>query len=379
MTGMHTGHAYIRGNRSEKPEGQAPLPVAAVTMSGLLKQSGYSTGMFGKWGLGGPDSTGDPMDQGFDEFFGYKCQSLAHNYYPDYLWHNRDKVMLDGKTYSHDLIMDKAFEFIRTHKNGPFFCYLPVTIPHASLHVPEESARPFRKKFKRFELTPGFYAGPIIRNPAACFAGMMTRLDRQIGGLLDLLKNLGIDENTMIMFSSDNGPHKEGGHMPGFFNSSGGFKGGKRDLYEGGIRVPMLARWPGKISPGSVTDHVSAFWDVMPTICEAAGISTLGNIDGLSFLPAMQGRVQEQKQHKFLYWEFHERGGKQAVRMGRWKAVKRYVSINKDAAIELYDLESDPGETADMAKSRPDIIRRVEEIFASARTPSPDFRLLPYE
>lgn len=376
LTGLHTGHCYIRGNREMWPEeGQEPLPSGAVTLPRLLKEAGYVTGMFGKWGLGYPGSSGDPLEQGFGEFFGYNCQRQAHNYYPDHLWHNREKVPLDGKTYSHDLIMDRALDFIRENREGPFFCYLPVTIPHASMHVPEESAKPFRREFWKHELTPGIYAGPVIRNPAACFAGMMTRLDRQIGELVELVDGLGLAGDTCIMLSSDNGPHKEGGHRPGLFDSNGPFRGFKRDLYEGGIRVPMIARRPGAIEPGQVTGHVSAFWDVLPTLCELAGIEAPGDIDGLSFAPVLDGRAGEQKRHDYLYWELPELGGRQAARAGKWKAVRYRVSRGPDGPAELYDLESDPGETEDLAEREPEQAARMAEILRTARTESDLFKL----
>jgi len=379
MTGMHTGHAAIRGNREVKPEGQAPLPEGAVTIPKLLKQAGYRTGVFGKWGLGAPGSTGDPMVQGFDEFFGYNCQRQAHNYYPEHLWHNDIKVPLDGKTYSHDLIVEMAMDFIDESKSSPFFLYLPVTIPHASLHAPEESVRPFRKKFWKYELTPGFYKGRPIRNPAACFAGMMTRLDQQIGDMLWRLHALGIDDNTIVMLSSDNGPHREGGAMPNFFNSSGPFRGYKRDLYEGGVRVPMIARWPGAIGPGSVTDHASAFWDVMPTVCELAGAPAPDGVDGISFAPTLLGRAGDQREHRRLYWEFNKRGGAQAARAGRWKAVINGVSIDPNPSLELYDLEADPGETNNLADELPEVAERMERIIQDAHQPSEEFKLLPGE
>ncbi|MFO8057508.1 MAG: arylsulfatase [bacterium] len=376
LTGKHTGHAYIRGNRpADAEEGQMPLRADAVTFPRLLQEAGYVNGAFGKWGLGPPGSSGDPNEQGFDEFFGYNCQSLAHNYYPDHLWHNREKVELDGDTYSHDLIMEKAMEFIKRNHDRNFFCYLPVTIPHAALHVPEESAEKFRKKFWMFELVPGFYDGPVIRNPAACFAGMMTRLDRQVGEIMELVSRLGIDDNTIIMLTSDNGPHLEGGAVPWFFDSNGPFRGYKRDLYEGGIRVPMIARWPGHIRPGSVTDHPSVFWDVMPTMCELAGVSSPSAIDGISMLPALLGDNDRQEEHQHLYWELHELGGRQAVRSGRWKAVRYNVSRNRDKGVELYDLREDPGEKNDLADKKPEVAHRMLAIMREARTESEHFKL----
>ena len=377
LTGLHTGHSAIRGNHEIQPEGQQPLPAESVTVARLLQQAGYATGAFGKWGLGMPGTSGDPLNQGFDEFFGYACQREAHNYYPDHLWYNGEKLELDGDTYSHDLIVERAFEFIRTQREQPFFCYLPVAIPHASLHVPEESAAPFREKFPEYENVTGVYRGRDITNPAACFAGMMTRLDGHVGQLLALLSELGIDDNTAVLLASDNGPHKEGGAVPDFFDSNGPFRGYKRDLYEGGIRVPFLARFPGKFSAGAVSDHPSAFWDIPATLCELAGAPAPENTDGVSLLPALTGNEDKQQKHDYLYWEFSEMPGRQAARAGQWKAVRNNVSFNPSAPVELYDLDADPGETDNVAKKHPDVRKRMKEILSHARTTSPDFPLLP--
>ena len=369
MTGLHTGHSYIRGNKEHQPLGQEPIPAGTVTVAKRLKQAGYATGAFGKWGLGYPGSEGDPVRQGFDEFFGYNCQRSAHRYYPDFLWHNDRKVDLDGKTYSHTLIMKAALDFIRRHKAGPFFCFMPVTIPHAAMQAPEEYVAPFRKTFAEFEDTVGTYAGTETKNPVATFAGMMTVLDQGVGQVLALLKELGLDENTIVMFTSDNGPHREGGHKPEFFDSNGPLTGLKRDLTEGGIRVPMLARWPGRIAPGTVTDHLSAFWDVMPTLCDLAGAAPPADIDGLSFLPTLLGQADGQRQHTYLYWEFYEYGGKRAVRRGKWKAIQHNLQ-KKPTAIMLYDLETDLAEQNDVAADHPDVVKEMERIFAEAHTPS---------
>jgi arylsulfatase A-like enzyme len=375
MTGLHGGHAFIRGNREIQPEGQYPIPADTVTLPERLKQAGYATGAFGKWGLGPPGSEGDPVKQGFDEFFGYNCQRHAHSYYRDYLWHNTEKVPLDGKTYTADLIAAQARDFIRRHKDGPFFCFMPVTVPHAALHVPEESAAPFRKKFPQFEDKVGRYAGTEIKNPAACFAGMMTRLDTEIGRVLALLDELGIAEQTLVTLTSDNGAHREGGHMPDFFQSTGPLRGIKRDLYEGGIRVPMIARWPGKVPPGTVTDHPSAFWDVMPTLCELAGAEVPQDTDGISMVPTLLGHADAQQAHEYLYWEFSPQGGKQAVRMGPWKGVRLNLKKNPDAPVELYNLKTDLGETKNVAAEHPDIVARIEEVMKTARVESELFPL----
>ena len=370
MTGLHTGHCQIRGNREIQPEGQAPLDADAVTVAKLLKQAGYATGAFGKWGLGAPGSAGDPTKQGFDTFYGYNCQRQAHTYYPTHLWDNTERVELDGDTYSHDLIAERSLQFVRDHKDGPFFCFIPTTIPHAAMHVPEEDAAPFREKFAQFENKVGKYKGRPVKNPVAAFAGMMTRLDREIGKLSALLKELGIDDNTVIFITSDNGPHKEGGHLPDFFNSNGGLRGYKRDLYEGGIRAPLIARWPNKIAPGSTSDLISAHWDMLPTFCELAGVDVPEQTDGISIVPTLVGETGKQKNHEFLYWEFHERGKKQAVRMGKWKGVRLNLAKNPDAPVELYDLEADPGEKNDIAAKHPEIVAKITRAMADSHVES---------
>lgn len=373
MTGVHTGHALVRGNREVQPEGQAPMPADVVTLPRLLNKAGYATGMFGKWGLGAPGSPSDPAAH-FQEFFGYNCQRQAHTYYPTHLWHNREKVELDGKTYSSDLIHAAARDFIRKNADGPFFCYMSITVPHASMHVPEEDAAPFRKKFPQFEDVIGKYKGPNVRNPVAAFAGMMTRLDRSVGKVLDLLQELDIDDNTLVMLSSDNGPHVEGGHKPDFFDSNGPLKGHKRDLYEGGIRVPLVARWPGTIKAGTTTDLISAHWDILPTVLELAEAAPLKNTDGISFVPTLTGK-DDQEEHEYLYWEFHERGGKQAVRIGEWKSVRLNVRKNPDSPIELYHLPTDIGEEKNVAAEHPEIVRQMREAMLESHVESDTFKL----
>lgn len=376
MSGLHTGHAFIRGNKEVKPEGQWPIPADLVTVPKLLKESGYVTGMFGKWGLGAPGSEGDPMNQGFDAFYGYNCQREAHTFYPEYLWKNREKVYLPKGSYSADLIAEQTLDFIRDHSDEPFFAYVPWTIPHAAMHVPEEDAAPFREKFPEFEDLVGKYKGPDVKNPVAAFAGMMTRVDRHVGQILDLLHELDIADETIVFFTSDNGPHLEGGHRPDFFDSNGFLRGHKRDLYEGGIRVPLIAWWPGTISPGRVSDHISAHWDLLPTACELTGID-LGNhaTDGISFVPTLLGKSKRQKKHPFLYWEFPSRGGRQAIRMGKWKAVRLNLAAHPNAPLELYNLNKDPGETDDIADGHPRIVKKLRPLFDSARRDSPLFPL----
>ncbi len=372
MTGKHTGHCLVRGNREVQPEGQAPLPAVTVTIPKLLKKAGYVTGGFGKWGLGAPGSSGDPVNQGLDVFYGYNCQRQAHSFYPKHLWKNKEKVQLDGKTYSHDLIMDEALKFVRTNKDKSFFCFLPITIPHAAMHVPEEDAAPWRKKFPQFENVIGRYKGPQVKNPVAAFAGMMTRMDRGIGQLMSLLNELGIDEKTIVLFTSDNGPHKEGGHKPDFFDSNGPLRGYKRDLYEGGIRVPLIARWPGKIKAGTTSDHISAHWDMLPTFCEIAGIEPTKDTDGISLLPELLGK--EQKKHRYLYWEFHEQGKKQAVRMGKWKGIRLGIARNPKSPLLLFDLSVDEGETKNVADQHPDIVEKIEKALVESHEESETFR-----
>lgn len=375
MTGVHTGHAYVRGNREVKPEGQAPMPADIVTIPRLLADSGYTTGAFGKWGLGAPGSESDPMEH-FDRFYGYNCQREAHTYYPGHLWSDRERVELDGETYSHPLIMDEALAFVRANAKTPFFVYLAVAIPHAAMHVPEEYAKPWREKFPQFEGLIGKYAGTEFDNPAAGFAGQMTMLDEGVGQLLSLLDELGIDENTVVMLSSDNGPHKEGGHQPDFFESYGPLRGYKRDLTEGGIRAPMLARWPGKIEAGSVTDHISAHWDILPTFVELAGAAPKDDTDGISMVPLLTGEGK-QAEHDYLYWEFYEGGGKKAARWGDWKAVQLNVGRDTDGPIAIYDLAKDIHEDSDLALTRPDLVERAKEIFAEAHEPSPNWSFAP--
>ena len=378
MTGMHTGHSVVRGNRPMKPEGQAPMPEGTVTIAQLLHDAGYVTGMFGKWGLGGPGSVSEPMNAGFDEFYGYNCQRHAHRYYTDYLWHNRERDSLPENrnnqmvTYSQDKIMEYLLKFIRDYHDTTFFLYAPFTLPHAELQVPDENRAPYMGKFKETPFKGGYYRAQEY--PKATFAGMVSRLDKDVGRIVNLVQTLGIADHTLLIFTSDNGPHKEGGADPDFFDSNGIFRGYKRDLYEGGIREPFIAWWPGIIAKGSHSDHLSAFWDFMPTACDLVGISSPEGIDGISYLPALLGR--HQPAHDYLYWEFHEQGGKQAVRMGDWKAVRLQVSRMEHPATELYNLAEDPSETHDLSSEKPEILKKIETIMETAHTPDPKWPLL---
>lgn len=393
MTGQHTGHTPIRGNKSrgEGLEGQYPIPDETYTLAEMFHQAGYVTGAFGKWGLGYPRSEGDPVYQGFDEFFGVNCQVMAHRYYPEYLWHNLEKYPLEGndKTncaqYSQDVIHERALRFIADNKDRKFFAFLPYTLPHAEILVPEDSiVRSYRGRLeenKPFRASKGSEYGPDMvymkycpqPEPHAQFAAMVSRLDKYVGDVLTLVDSLGLGEKTIVVFASDNGPHREGGADPDYFGSYGPLRGIKRDMYEGGVRVPMIARCPGLIPSGTVSDHVCAFWDVLPTFAEMADVEPASQIDGISFWPALTGRGG-QKEHEYLYWEFHEMGGKIAVRMGKWKGIKLHVLKDPRAKIELYDLETDLHEDHNVADVHPEIVERIEAIMREARTPSPVFR-----
>jgi arylsulfatase A-like enzyme len=385
MTGMHTGHTPVRGNKEFKPEGQFPLPASSLTIAEVLKSNGYTTGAFGKWGLGFINTEGDPNAQGFDEFFGYNCQGLAHNYYPDHLWHNHERIALiendSSKTgaYSPDLIHKAAIEFIEKNKTRPFFLFYPTTIPHAELFAKEKYLKMFRGKFdpeKSFRGTdggPSFRQGPYGSQPEAhaAFAAMVTELDDYVGEILEKLEELGLEKNTVVIFASDNGPHLEGGADPDYFNSNGGLRGYKRDLYEGGIRTPMLVKWPGKVRAGTVNDCISAFWDILPTFADLAGSDTPAGIDGISLLPSLLGG--KQREHDYLYWEFHEQGGKTAIRMGKWKAVRLNVDDEKKSVTELYDLSLDPGEKINIYEANREIAVKLEKLMISEHKKSDEF------
>jgi arylsulfatase A-like enzyme len=395
VTGTHSGHTAVRGNVELPPEGQFPLPEGSQTFFNDLKSIGYTTGAFGKWGLGGVGSTGDPGNQGVDTFFGFNCQLLAHSYYPDHLWDNDSRVDLEDNrddipygqgTYAPDLIHEKALKFLdeRASDGKPFFMWYPTTIPHAELIVPEDSIiQKYRgiypeKPYKGIDDGPYFRKGGYVSQeyPHATFAAMVSRLDMYVGQIVDRLKELGLYENTVIMFASDNGPHKEGGHDPDFFNSNGPWRGYKRDVYEGGIRVPMIVSWPGHIAKGE-TDFMCSFWDMMPTLRDLTGSASSEGMDGVSLLPLLKGK-KGQKEHDFLYFEFQELNGRQAVRKGPWKLV--HMNIRGDAPrFELYNLENDPGETEDLAAKMPEKVNELKVIMEESHIPNPDFPLLPGE
>jgi arylsulfatase A len=385
LTGQHTGHTYIRGNRGVDPEGQQPIADSVVTIAEVLKKAGYATGAFGKWGLGPVGSEGEPNKQGFDQFYGYNCQSLAHRYYPNHLWNNDKKVILEAnqnllynKEYAPDLIQKQALEFVDAqNKEKPFFLFLPYILPHAELLVPDDSIFQYYKgKFAEKPYKGAGY-GPDAKDggyasqeyPHAAFAAMVARLDLYVGQVMARLKEKGLDENTLVIFTSDNGPHVEGGADPAFFNSGGGFRGVKRDLYEGGIREPFVARWPGVVASGKTNDHVGAFWDLLPTFAQLAQTKVTGSIDGVSFVPTLTGKGK-QIQHNYLYWEFHEQGGRQAVRQGNLKAVRLKAADQPGGPVELYDLSKDPAEKTNIAGQHPDEAKKLGELMNQAHVPS---------
>ncbi len=387
MTGKHGGHAYIRDNREFKPEGQEPIPASEVTLAELLKSRGYTTGGFGKWGLGYPGSEGDPNKQGFDLFYGYNCQREAHNFYPDHLWRNDRRIELEGnargltgKQYSHDLIEAEALQFIKANQAKPFFLYAPFTIPHVALQVPEDSLAEYVGQWDdpAYDGKNGYLPHP---HPRAAYAAMVTRMDRSIGRMLALVKELGLDNNTIVIFSSDNGgafgtvtkdfdflPGRMGGTDYVFFGSTARFRAFKGSVYEGGIRVPFIARWPGKIKAGSVSQLPAAFYDVLPTLCELAKIAPPKNTDGISFVPTLLGKGK-QRQHEFLFWDFNGYGGQQAVRMGPWKGLRRNLQRG-NTKLELYNLASDIGEQQDVAAQYPAVVQRIEKIMRAQHQPS---------
>ncbi len=385
LSGLHTGHTVIRGNKGVEPEGEYPIPKVTFTIAELLKEKGYSTGAFGKWGLGYPSSEGDPLQQGFDTFYGYNSQSLAHHYYPDHLWDNENKVMLTENEgvkngqYAPDLIHKQALSFIEKHQKESFFLYYASPLPHAELVAPKFYMDQFTGKYnpeKEYKAKPnseGLKKGEYASQPQshAAFAAMITLLDDQVGEIVSKVKKLGLENNTLFIFTSDNGPHKEGGADPDYFNSNGPLRGYKRDLYEGGIRVPMIAKWKGTIAEGRKTDHISAFWDVMPTIAELINSKINTDIDGISFFPTLV-KKGTQKKHSYLYWEFHELNGRQALRLNDWKLVK--YNVNKNGQYELYNLKKDIAETNDLATKMPEKVVELAKILESSRTESEVFQ-----
>ena len=408
MTGKHPGHAYIRTNREMKPEGQQPIPDSELTLAELLRDKGYVTGAFGKWGLGGPGSSGEPLRQGFDRFFGYNCQRHAHSYYPSYLWSDAERIELDndppvpghaslpegadpndprsydrfkGQDYAPDRINAQVLDFIRTNKDRPFFLYYPSIIPHVALHVPDEDLEPY--------LQLGWNDPPFTRaggrgytphfTPRAAYAAMITRMDRYIGNVMKLLEELELADNTIIVFSSDNGTTMLKQEVDyDFFNSVGELRGLKGSLYEGGIRVPTIVRWSGHVLAGSVSDRVSGFEDWMPSLLELIGASdaTPTDIDGISLAPTLLGEKQQPR--PFLYREFPSYGGQQSIRVGPWKAVRQNMRRG-NIEIELYNLAEDVSERNDVADHHPEVVAELAELMNREHTPSTLFPLIPID
>jgi len=404
MTGLHPGHAFIRNNRSVEPEGQYPLPADTVTLARLLKQQGYATGGFGKWGLGPPGGDSTPARQGFDRFYGYLCQAKAHNYYPAYLWSDDARVALSnpdfsaqqrlprdadpndpasyrpfaGQDFAPDLINRAALEFVREHHGEPFFLYYPTTVPHLALQVPDDSLAEYRGKWDT-EPYVGDRRYLPHREPRAAYAAMVTRMDRDIGRIVDLVHELGLEQDTIIIFSSDNGPlyDRLGGTDADFFRSAGPLRGRKGSLNEGGIRVPCIVRWQGHLKPGTTSERVSGFEDWLPTILELIGKkdATPQGLDGISLAPTLLG--QPQPPRAFLYREFPASDGQQSVRIGDWKGIRQHLMPKggqpPNLAIALYNLAGDIGETRDVAAEHPEIVRQIEAVMREQHTPSAEF------
>ncbi|MCA9290084.1 MAG: sulfatase-like hydrolase/transferase [Phycisphaerales bacterium] len=379
MTGLHPGHAHVRDNNGAPVVGQEPLPDAVVTVAERLKALGYTTGCMGKWGLGGPDTSGLPNLQGFDHWFGYLDQWNAHSHYPAYLWRNREKIMLDGNRdgargqYSQDLITAEALDFIRERRDDePFFLYVPYCIPHVSLHVPEDSLAEYKGRWEETPYPGAHYAGH--ETPRAAYAAMVSHMDRDIGRITALLAARGLDDDTIVIFTSDNGPTYAGGADSTFFESTAGLRGLKGSLFEGGIRVPFVAQWPGRIPPGTTSDHVSAFWDMTPTFVELAGGAAPTELDGISMLPALLGQDERQRRHGALYWEL---GRAQAVRAGPWKLV-RQTNQAGDTTAMLFNLDDDRNEERNLADARPEILDLMLRLAREMRRPS-DIFPSPYD
>jgi arylsulfatase A len=408
MTGLHTGHAFIRDNVPAKgfPEGQTPVPAGTLKLPLALHAAGYTVGGFGKWGLGPVGSTGDPLKQGFDRFYGFNCQAVAHNSYPTYLWDDSTKVALKndpkitahpkappatadpadpklyegfiGTDYAPDLIAAKAREFVTANKDKPFFLYYPTTVPHLALQVPDDASQEYDFSETPYPGGRGYTPHP---RPRAAYAGMVTRMDREIDKLLDLLDELKLADNTFVIFTSDNGPlyDKLGGTDSDFFNSAAGMRGRKGSNYEGGLRVPCVVRWPGHIAAGSSSDRVTGFEDWLPTLLDLTGnkAATPAGIDGIDFAPTLLGQTQPPRE--FLYRESPGYGGQQSVRAGNWKAV--HTNLNprpkaKDAKpgpLELYDLAADPAETTNVAAKHPEVATRMQALLTREHTPSKEF------
>jgi arylsulfatase len=378
FTGLHGGHAYVRDNFEEPVEGQLALPAGTVSLPKLLQSAGYATALIGKWGLGGPKTSGEPNGHGFDQWFGYYCQRQAQTYFPDHLWRDGKRVKLpgnraDGVTgtqYAPDLFLEECERFLRRTHEKPFFLTLAFTLPHVALQVEDEDLAPYRERFEEvpYDGERGYLPHAT---PRAAYAAMISRLDRDVGRVLDLLSATKLEENTLVLFMSDNGPTTDaGGVDTRFFDSTGGLRGRKGSVFEGGLRVPLIARWPGKVPAGRTSAWVGAHYDLMPTLLELASAPVPAGLDGLSFRLELEG--QAAPAHDFLFWEFHGYGGQQAVRLGRWKGLRQDL-LGEVPPLALYDLETDPGERADVAEDHPEIVKRLEALLAQEHRPSREF------
>jgi arylsulfatase A len=397
MTGKHLGHAAIRNNKEQGPwttlakryeeefTGQEPLPAEEITLAELLKARGYATAAIGKWGLGHLGTEGDPNLQGFDLFYGYNCQRHAHNHYPAFLWRNDKKEalpgnaaipQLTGETHSQDKFVENASQFIREHGERPFFLYLPVTIPHLSIQATADSLAEYEGKLA--EPTGDYQGnqGHYIKHPTprAGYAAMVSHLDRGVGQIVDLVRELGLHDNTIILFTSDNGPtFNIGGADSDFFNSAAGRRGRKQTVYEGGLRIPLIVHWPGVVRPGGQTEAVAALWDLLPTLCEVAGVQPPQDVDGVSLVSSLKD-PSKSPQRRHLYWEFSAQDGQQAVRMGDWKGVRTKLAKGSQRW-QLYDLAADETESHDVADEHPDVLARIQQIAAESHVPSEVFPL----
>ncbi|MCK5835042.1 MAG: arylsulfatase [Lentisphaeria bacterium] len=376
LTGKHTGRGYIRGN------GQVFLrnDPQDITIARVLKEAGYNSAMIGKSGLACNNQDGElAQRKGFDYFFGYTSHTDAHFYYPPFLWKNGKKVLyknntgLKGDTFSSTEILKEGLDYIERQKKGPFFLHLAFQEPHAGLRAPERFKKMYRGQFEESPTKNTHYGD--CKEPKTTYAAMVTHLDYNIGLVFKKLKELGIDDKTLVFFASDNGSMNEGGYQRKWFKSSGILRGGKRDLYEGGIRVPMLVRWPKHIKPNTTTDQIVAFWDIMPTLTEVAGLKKPGFTDGNSILPTLLNDLKSQKQHKYVYWEFFEGSGKRAIRKGNWKGVILKTNKIIDPNFELYNLQNDPEEKHNIAQQYPEVVADLEKLMTEAHIPSPIFKL----
>ncbi|WP_152285540.1 arylsulfatase [Flavicella marina] len=384
MTGQSPATVYITGNSKAEP----PMDANLVTLPKLFKKAGYVTGAFGKWGLGDTSSLGtkNPLNNGFDEFYGWKTQTTAHTYYPKKMVKNGNEVVVEKGAYVHDIIMDNAFEFIEQNAKNkkPFFCYIPTAIPHAAMHAPKKLHEKWRKKYPQFDTIVGEYYAtpepcPDVVNPVAAFPAMVEHLDNQVGELLEILKEQNVLDNTLVLFSSDNGPHHEGGHDPEFWNSNGDLKGGKREVYEGGIRAPMIAHWPEKIKAGSISDLPSAFWDVLATIADITEQEIPTQCEGISLLPTLIGDTKNQEIAPYLYWKYTDwKATKQAIRIGDMKGIAIHLNSSKkrteqDLPFELYDLSKDIGEQVNIAANNPEMVKKMKSILYKLNTTEDSF------